>query len=285
MPSSVRTFQAGFAKLEYHILDSTGVPAGATGVCATGATGVAAGRYYRVKTANIQVPKPNPQPVTGDNGYGGGFNFPSLAIRSSDFLFAEQNLTADGIFQKTNVQTMGNLTMGLYDVSPFQLNQALFMATSDAQAQESGQVGSGLYTLTYGVGSALPIGRDNFQEQAVASNGITVTWNVLDRYPWGFTYGATENANQATLGVINGWQYPYTLHRWRIASGTTVVNLPVTPAGTTLNTDFFLYRRAANGTVTQYITGVTVSAVAKTVTIPDPAATVDILAYYPTLTL
>jgi len=276
-----RYIAAGFQRLDFHQLDTNGLPAGVTGTVVAGAAGVAAGRITAVKTMNVNIPAGEAVPVTGDNVLQGTFQFQNVSARTFDVEFAEDDFADRQSFQGIKPRDIGNHSFAGRDISPFALNNLLLIGVANASASSAGVRGLGMYAGVFANRAQISVrGRNNFVERGAASYLGTVTLNSSDSYPWGETYSV---ANEGYLqSFVEDWTlaYPVTCHRWTQSSGITVFNLGETPASTSLS-DVLVYVIDTNGIPTRKTTGVTVDATAKTLTFsPAPTDGYSIVAWY-----
>ena len=284
MPSlaNVKTYiSAGFQRLDFHRLDTSGLPAGVTGTITPGATGAAAGRILAAKTMNINIPAADPVPVTGDNVLQGTFIFPSAAARAFDIEFAADDFASREAFQGIKTRNIGNLSFSGRDITPFVLNNISLIGVSNASSKASGTSGLGMYAGIFANRAQMTIrGRNSFAERAPASYLGTVVLNLQDSYPWGETF---QTVNEGyTQSYVEDWTnaYPVTVHRWQQTGALTTFYLGETPASTDLN-DVLVYVLDTNGIPTRKTTGVTINASAKSLTFSvAPTDLYNIVAYY-----
>lgn len=272
---------AGFQRLDFHRLDTNGLPAGVTGTITAGATGAAAGRILAAKTMNINIPAADAVPVTGDNVLQGSFIFPNASPRSFDVEFAADDFLAREAFQGIKTRNIGNLSFAGRDVNPFTLNNLMILGVSNASAKNTGVSGLGMYAGIFANRAQMTVrGRNSFAERAAASYLGTVVLNLQDSYPWGETF---QTGNEGyTQSYVEDWThaYPVTVHRWRQTGALTTFYLGETPASTDLN-DVLVYVLDTNGIPTRKTTGVTINAAAKSLTFSvAPTDQYDIVAYY-----
>ncbi len=286
MPSLVniqRYIAAGFARLDFHQLDSNGLPAGVTGAVVAGGTGVAAGRITAVVTANINIPAATAVPIPGDNVLQGTFQFPSDQPRSFDVQFSEDDFADRRSFQGIIARNIGNHSFAGRDISPFALNNIMLVGVSNAQARASGIAGLGMYAGVFATRAQMSVrGRAGLTNRAAALFEGTVTLNAMDSYPWGETFKASVEGYVQSF--IEDWTlaYPVTCHRWtQGGTATTVFNLAETPASTSL-LDILIFRVDVNGNAIQQTSGVTIDATNKTATfsIAPSATDLAIVAWY-----
>ncbi len=272
---------AGFQRLDFHRLDTNGLPAGVTGVITPGAAGAAAGRILAAKTANVNIPAATAVPVTGDNVLQGAFIFPNETPRSFDIDFAADDFLDRAAFQNIKTRNIGNLSFAGRDIAPFSLNNIMILGVSNASSKMSGSSGLGMYAGVFATRAQMTVrGRNSFAERAAASYLGTVVLNLQDAYPWGETF---QIGNEGyTQSFVEDWThaYPVTVHRWQQTGALTKFFLGETPASVLIG-DNLIYVLDANGIPTRQTTGVTVSAVDNSITFSvAPAASSDVIAFY-----
>lgn len=277
-----RYIAAGFQRLDFHQLDSSGLPAGITGVVVAGANGVAAGRITAVKTMPVTSPPAEAVPVSGDDVSQGSFQFENINPRLFQVQFAEDDFADRQSFQNIIPRDIGNFSFAGRDVNPFVLNNLLLIATGRASAQAPGVKGLGMYSGIYATRAQMSVqGRDTFVERQAAQFQGTITLNNSDSYPWGETYKTSVEGYLQSY--VEDWTLPYpvTCHRWTQSGGAvTIFNLGETPASTSLD-DVLVYVIDANGNAIRQTAGVTISATNRTLTFAvAPAAGLAIVAFY-----
>lgn len=268
MPNNVLSYiAAGFDRLEGHVLDTASIVAG-TGSITAGAAGAAGFRMVGVKTAEIAVPEPQAEPVTGDNAYLGGFIFPSNAVRAFTVEIAVNNMTNTGIFQQSNTINIGNSSVGFLDIVDPTYPTITLIGVSNAQSQASGTTGQGMFGgVIIPRCQIVPLGRGSFSERSAASFRARVVISASDGFPWGETF---TTGVHGTLGAtLVEWTDTYrkSFHRF---TGTGAVTgfgpLQYTPASTSLS-DVIVYQiDSVTGIPTRKTTGVTVDTASKMLT-------------------
>ena len=276
-----RYISAGFARLDFHQLDNKGLPAGVTGTVTPGAQGVAAGRINAAKTMNINVPKPDAVPITGDNAPQGTFLFPSAAVRSFDVAFAEDDFADRQAFQGIKPRNIGNFSFAGRDILPFVMNNVMLIGIANASAKAAGIAGLGMYAGVFATRCQMTIqGRTTFAERAAAEYMGTVALNAMDGYPWGETFQTAVEGYTQSFAEDFTLAYPVTVHRWTQASGLTTFFFGETPASTSLS-DILIYAIGPDGNFSRYTSNVTISQTNKSATwVTPPADNYDLVAFY-----
>lgn len=234
---------AGFEILEYHILDSAGYAAGATGTVTAGSTGAPAGRIKAVKTMDIQIVEPEDVDITGDDGYQGGFVFGPAGGPSFTIEVAINNLTNDGIFQGTEVENLGDISLGVEQPFDPVYPDVALLAVSRARSKDAGSDGVKGYTgVIIPKCTIIPLGRAGYNERGEAVYRYKVKANTSDADPWGKTY---RTSVQGTTGaVIRPWtaENRVTIHRHTGNSSATTFDLEQTPASSSIALKVIIFK-------------------------------------------
>lgn len=264
---------AGFARLDFHRTDSNGLPAGVTGIVTPGAVGVPAGRIRAAKTMNINVPKPDLVPVTGDNVPQGTFEFPSAAVRAFDIAFASDDFVDRDAFQSIHPVNIGDHSFSGRDTLPFQINDILLVGVSNASAKMPGILGLGMYAGVFSTRAHILVqGRTTFAERAAAEYMGSVALNAMDSYPWGQTFVGDASHEGYTQSFIEDWTlaFPVTVHRWTQSTGLNTFFLGETPANTSLNTVLVYDIDTVTGNWMRLTSNVTIDQVNRSLTFVTP---------------
>jgi hypothetical protein len=267
---------AGFERLDFMVLDSAGIGAGATGSVSSGAAGAACGRLLGVQTAEAKVGNAETVNIPGDDGNQGAFIFGPAEIPPFDIIVGVQDLSADAAFQTTTVFDEGSVSWGVLDPGlPVYVDVAL-IAVSRAKSKVSGSDGVANYSgILVPKCNLVPLGRVTFQGRAGAGFRYTVQPTRADAYPWGRTLKDSDQGAQN--GVIFPWSAPnpITMHRWTGDGATTAFTV-----GENFATAAVAECRVYVNTTIK-LTGVTPSLGTKNVTITAaPALNDKVLAYY-----
>jgi len=276
-----RYISAGFARLDFHQLDSFGLPAGVTGTVTPGAVGCPAGRINAVTNGPFTTPAAVGVPIPGDNVLQGTFMFPNDQPRTFPVQFSEDDFSDRQAMQGIIARDIGNFSFAGRDTQPFVLNNMMFIAVSNAKARTAGVAGLGMYGGVFcNRAQMVAQGRTAFANRAAGLFEGTITLNAFDSYPWGETFKTSVEGYQQSF--IEDWTlaYPVTCHRWTQSSGVTKFFLGEVPASTSLN-DVLVYVLDTNQIPVRQTSGVTISAVDNSITFSvAPTAAYDIVSYY-----
>lgn len=278
-----QVISAGFARLDFHRLDSTGLPAGVTGTVTPGANLTGAGRITAVTTMNAATPAATGVPIPGDNVLEGTFMFPNDQPRTFPVQFSEDDLADRKAFQNISAQDIGNMSFGGRDIQPFTLNNLLLIAVANAQARSQGVLGLGMYSGIFANRAQMVVqGRSGFVNRAAAVYEGTVTLNPMDSYPWGQTFQSAIEGYQQSF--IEDWesQYPVTVNRGQPTAGITKFFLTEKPASTSLS-DVLVFTLDSNQVPTRQTSNVTISQVDNSITFsvaPFSSGVADIVVWF-----
>lgn len=266
---------AGFARVDFHVLDSAGIAAGPTGSITSGAAGSAAGRILGAQSAETGVAEALTVNISGDDGNLGAFVFGPAEINAFNLDVGAHNLTNDATFQSTSVEDQGDISIGVLDPGlPTYVDVSLLLV-SRAKAKQSGSDGVANYTgLIIPKCNIVPQGRITFQGREGGGFRYRVQPTRTDTLPYGKTL--TDSTNGTQNGVYFPWsaENPITIHRWTGTGAVTDFTLGETPASTAVSK----MRVFINTTLT---TAVSVVVATKTLTIsPAPANGAKIVAMY-----
>jgi hypothetical protein len=274
--NATQLIAAGLQRIDFHILDSTGIAAGPTGTVSTGATGAAAGRILGAQTAEIKIGEPETVNIPGDDGNQGSFIFGPADIPSFDIIVSVENLTHEGVFQGTNVFNDGSASFGVLDPGAPVYPDVAILAVSRSKSKVSGSDGVANYAgVVVPKCTIIPLGRDTYQGRTGAGFRYRVLPTRSDAYPWGLTL--KDSVQGTPNGVVMPWSAPnpLTFHRWTGDNTTTTFNLGEKLASASAN-EFRLYN---NTTLTTG--GLTLVAAATSWTIaPAPATNAKLVSFY-----
>lgn len=277
-----RLLAAGFRRLDFHQLDTNGLPAGVSGTVSAGRAGAPAGRIYAVKTANIATPASTNVPVEGDDILQATFQFSNNAARAFDIAASEDNFANRQAFQGILTRQIGNVNLAGRDIFPFTLNNVLLIAVSNAKAQTPGIRGLGMYAGVIAPQCQIAVrGRSTYAGRTAAQFDASVTMALADRYPWGETYQANNEGFTGSYAEDWSAAYPMTIHRHKGDGTTTVFDLQEKPSSTSL-LDVLVYLLDTNQIPTRQVANVTIAQTYSgqlTFTTP-PTASQDIVTFY-----
>jgi hypothetical protein len=266
---------AGFDRLEYMMLDSSGIAAGPSGSITAGATGSPMGRMLGVKTSDIVIPEPDIVNITGDDGPLGSFIFQPTATPGFNIDVGAADLQDEAYFQGTLVANEGDISLGVLQPKDQSFPDFCLIGVSRAKSKMSGSDGvAGFSGIIIPKCQLVPLGRVSYTEREGAVYRYRVSVTMSDAFPWGKTL--TDAVNGTTGGAIMPWtaENRITMHRWTQTSGLTAFNVTNSPASTAVAK----MRAFVNNVIT---TGITVTVASKLVTFSvAPADAAKIVALY-----
>lgn len=278
MADLTQIISAGVQLAQYSFLDSDGYVAGTTGTAATGANGSPMGTILGIQQANVTIPEPDRVPVPGDDTTLGAFQFDSTETPGFNIVVGVHDLGLDAAAQGTNVVLDGSMTLGVLQPSQPTYRDALIILTSVAKSFESDTRGTSKFShYIIPKVTMTPLGRVDWQGRTDAAFQYACVANVSTTRGHGATmktgmgYEGTESATVIPVFSDNR----ITAQRWVGDGVTTVFNIAKKPV-----TSGVVYNRVyINGLIR--LSGVTIDATAKTLTItPAPALSDKIVMYH-----
>lgn len=235
MPANItQLIAAGLDRVEFHLLDQNGYAAG-NGTVVAGAAGAAALRALGAQSGDLALPDSDIVNIPGDDGSQGTFEFDPEGTPTFNLDVGVQNLVHQGYFQGTNVETQGDISLGVLQPKDRATIDAFLILTSKSKSKASGSDGSSNWTGAIIPKATLrPMGRVAYEGRAGAAFRYRVVTAAADKTPWGKTLTEADNGTEAA--PIIEWSAPgrISVHRFTQTSGLTVFGpLAYTPAGAT----------------------------------------------------
>lgn len=265
MPAFQKNTGAGATYAFICFIDGNGFAIGGSTTAPTAGNTSGALRLTGIKTASPTIPDPEYVQVTGDDSLISEFDFDSIAQRGFTADLAVQNLTLDALLQGSNVQTVGEISLGMLDIADADIPNAAVIIQSRAFKQDTGVAGNAGYSgVLLPLCTVRPLGRVAFTEREGAVYRLSITPQQAGYHPWGVTLLA---ANAGTTGAR---QMPFTaenpihIQAFTGNNSTTEWNLDLTPISAA-KTSIFINRVSD--------TTVSVNTTTKTATATSTAAT------------
>lgn len=212
-------------------LDEFGFLKGGTPTApSAGATGSPMFQIVGIQTAAPTVPERETIPVLGDDELLGEIPITSITSRRFTIEMAVQDLTVEGYMQDTNVETFGEVLMGVLD----SLNEAeldmCYLLQSRALKQDSGVQGKKAWGgIIVPLATGTPLGRRTFGSREAAAYAIDVTPQIAGYNPFGLTI---LDSNAGTTGLRYRpfhSDYPVIMERWTGTGALSTFTLSKTP--------------------------------------------------------
>lgn len=239
MAGSNKTAAGGNKWMFGGFLDEFGYLVGATpSAPSAGATGSAMFNLVGVKSASPAVPERETIQITGDDELIGEIPLTSLASRRFTADIATQDLQQEAYMQGTNVQTVGEILLGVLDSVNEAEYDMTFILQSRALKQDTAVKGKKAWNgVIIPLAAGKPLGRRAFEERAAASFGLDITPQQAGYHPWGLTI---LDANAGTTGARFfpfSSEYPIIMERFTgngVLSTFTLSKTPVSAAKTSV---------------------------------------------------
>lgn len=268
MANVQQIISAGVQLAQYHFLDANGYVAGTTGTVTAGANGSPMGTMLGIQEASATVPDTDVEPVAGDDGTLGTFIFDPTSTPTFTIDIGVHDLAIDAYAQGTNVVNDGDMSYGVLQPQLPTYRDALIILTSVAKSYEATTRGtSKYYHYVLPKVTMHPVGRVAIAGRTAAAFRYSCVEQVST------TRGAGATMKVSVEGTESGTIIPLTsdnritMQRFDGDNTTTVWNLAKRPASTAIAK----CRVYVNGLI--QLSGVTISATNKTVTISPAVAT------------
>lgn len=271
MPTVQQVISAGVQLAQYHFLDN-GVIAGTTGTVTSGIDGSAMGTMIGIQTAAVTVNEPDRVPVPGDDGVLGTFQFDTTDNPSFTVVVGVHDLGIDAAAQSTNVVSDGSMVYGVLQPSAPTYRDALLILSSVAKSKDSSNSGvSWWYHYILPKVTMTPLGRVTFEGRTDAAFQYACVANPSTTRGHGATMKTTVEGTESASIIPVQSANRITMQRWVGDNSRTVFNIAKKPytTGTSYN------RVYINGLIR--LSGVTIDATAKTLTITPAPATDDVI--------
>ncbi len=212
-------------------LDSNGFPIGKTLTRPTAGSSTNGGmfRFEGAKQANPTVPAPDPVVDTSEDGFRRyEYPFPNISPRTFEIQLAEQVLRTAMLVQNMPLKSYAGGQVGYSDVADVLLPPVCvilqsWMIDAVTGVKKWGGVFIPSGTLAY-------LGRDTFNERTPALFRYSLTPNVSNYEPWGYTiFDSDGTAKGATYLPFQDFDFPLTLHAYTGNAVATVFPTDLQP--------------------------------------------------------
>jgi hypothetical protein len=273
MPTTLSNIAAGNRYAFGGFVNSFGFMIGAAASAPAAGTSSGMFQVKGIKTAAPASPEPEAVPVSGDDELLGEFQFDSITERRFTAEFSVGNLTQEAALQGTNVQTLGEISVGALDVLEGLEFDTCWIFQSRAKKQDTGVRGQKAWQGTIvPLATAKPLGRAAYEERTAALYRFSISPQVAGYHPWGLT---VLDANAGTPGMrFLPFQSEYPVHIQAFTGNAALAVIPVDFEPISVaKTTAFVNRVAA--------TVLSVSAANKTVTLSaTPAGAANVVIIY-----
>lgn len=235
MSASNKTAAGGNKYAYLGFVDEFGFLIGGTPTApSSGATGNPMNRLDAIKSAAPAVPEREAIQITGDDDLYGEIPLTSLATRRFNATMAVDDLQRDANLQNTNVETLGEIAMGVLDILDDVDYDTCLILQSRALKGDAGVRGKKAWNgRLVPLATTKPLGRRTFEERAAADFALDITPQLASYNPWGITM---LEANAGTTGARYrpfSSEYPIVMERHTgngVLSTFTLTNKPVSVA-------------------------------------------------------
>lgn len=220
-----KSIQAGAQEAWFFFYDANGEPSGSSPTPLANGTSSGAYKLVGIQTAPSAVPEPNDVPVPGDDTSLGVFTFSSADARAITLNFGQMDLTLEGRLQYTDVETFGNIQMGLIDLSTLILASGALIVQGRAIRQDVGFVGQpGWSGIVYPNVQLLPLNRETWEGQTAGSIRYRAAIQLAYNRPWGTTITSSAGSAIGAYGIPFTSSYPVTMDAFRGSLSSFTLN-------------------------------------------------------------
>lgn len=230
MPAFQKNTAAGSTYAFLGFIDGNGYLVGGGTSAPSAGTSSGMLRLTGIKTASPTIPEPEYVQVTGDDSLISEFDFDSIAQRGFTADLAISNLTLEGLLQGTNVQTIGEMSLGVLDIDDADIPNACVIFQSRAFKQDSGVAGNAGYAgVIIPLATVRPLGRVAFTEREGAVYRLSITPQKAGYHPWGVTLLASNAGTTGARYMPFTTENPIHMMAFTGNASTTEFNLDYTP--------------------------------------------------------
>lgn len=169
-----------------------------------------------IKTASPTIPDPDTVQVTGDDTLIAEFDFDSIATRRFTIDVAVMDLDQEAQILGTNVQTIGQMKLGMMDIANRSELSGCIILQSKAKKQDVGAKGQKAWSgVIIPQCTIVPLGRQAFTEREGAVYRFSVTPTKADLHPWGITILDSNAGTTAATYMPFTADYPIHIQTYR----------------------------------------------------------------------
>lgn len=229
-----QSIQGGVQEAWFMFYDSNGDPSGSTTVPL--GNGQSSGAYKLIGIQNVpgSVPESTNVNVPGDDGNLGNIPFSSDAAREFILSFGLQDLDFEGWAQDTPVEQVGEIMMGVEDVSPLALATGALIVQSKAVKKNGAASGGAAWSgRIWPLAQLLPLGRETYAGRTAGVIRYKASLQPATNNAWGTTIVNKSGSPITAYSRRFDSDNPITMHAFRGAlSSVTVDKTPKSVAKT-----------------------------------------------------
>lgn len=229
-----QSIQAGVQESWFMFYDANGDPSGSSPTALSNGTSSGAYKLIGIQNVPSSIPEPTNVSVPGDDGSLGNIPFASDAAREFILSFGLQDLTFEGLNQNTPVEQIGEINMGVEDVSSLVTATGCLIAQSKAVKKDgSGAGNAGWSGRMWPFVQLTPLGQEAQAGRAAGVIRYKASLQPAYNNPWGTTIVDNNGSQISAYSRPFKSSYPVTLHAFRGSiTSFTLVKSPITVAKT-----------------------------------------------------
>lgn len=211
-----QSIQAGVQEAWFMFYDANGDPSGSSPTPL--ANGQSSGAYKLLGIQNVpsSVPEPTSVPVPGDDGNLGNIPFANDAAREAILSFGIQDLVFEGLNQNTPVVQVGEINMGVEDISTLTNATGCLITQSKAVKKNgSGSRNSAWSGRIWPYVQLVPLGQETMAGRTAGVIRYKATFQPAFNHPWGTTIVNNAGNQISAYSLPFKADNPITLHAFR----------------------------------------------------------------------
>ncbi len=223
--ASPQSIQAGTQEAWFMFYDANGDPSGDTPDVLPSAQSRGAYKLVGIQTAPSAVPEPNDVSIDGDDTSLGVISFSSTDPRAILLNFGQMDLTLEGRLQNTDVETYGNVQMGLIDLSTLVLATGALIIQGRAVKRAPGVSGrAGWSGIIYPFVQLLSLNRESWEGQTAGTIRYRASIQLAYNKPWGVTITSKSGSEIGAYGIPFTSSFPLTMDAFRGSLSSFTLN-------------------------------------------------------------
>jgi hypothetical protein len=225
-----QTIAAGFRRLRYGVIDSSGFFIGSTTTAPTNGQVVMAAlaRLKGGRTLPIGIPDPNIETVTGDDEPEVSFEWDSDSLPSGVFEMSVRDNVFEALAQGTKVHTVGDVDISVLDPASRDSQSLIFLGTRRAKSWKSGEEGAHRWeNLVIPLCTVKPLGVE-WNERTFSPYRYSFNLSRAGRTGWTTINNSEHGTTQASALILDS-DNPLDMATSRGDGATTGFTLPTPP--------------------------------------------------------
>jgi hypothetical protein len=222
---------AGFDRVFYGVLNSSGYMIGQTaaGATAGSAAGEGMARLEGARTIPIGIAEDDVLPVSGDNEPLVSFSFPGEELPNGVLEMAVRSQEFESLVQGTRTETLGDVTISALGPSGASKPDMALLLQRKSKKWQSGVRGSGAWEIVMVLKSNVtPLG-SALEQRQFSPYRYGINLSKSDRLTYGATFTELQHGTTSMPIAIVYSDNPMLIHAFQGDASRTAFTLPVAP--------------------------------------------------------